>query len=518
MIDKSRLGPFVLEQRLGRQRNGTVYHAVHIERRRAMAVRLMSQHVGHSGIGVPEFAREVDFLKTLEHPNVVRVFGGGVFDDEAYIAMELVKGESLDEVLARGGGLPWQTVVDYVTQACAGLEYAHQRGTVHQNLSTAKLLLTEQGQIKITDFRGNRLNQFDRWEAQPHVTAVAYMAPEQLRGDRNVSQKADLYALGCVMFEMLTGHLPFAARTAVELREKHLHEPVPHVSAEVFDCPVWLDTLVAQLMEKDPNKRPHFASSVSVALQEVKQNVTTGIVEHAVSNPVSALSHPAADTSVKRLLKRKTTARKEWVPFYERVWFLGACAAVIIALCTWAFWPASEEELFAKAEALMASGERTDWTKARDDYLKPLLDKYPDGKFSSQVREYLDQIELKTAQAKMETNLRWGRRAATEAERRYAEAWQLEQDGDLPAALAAYDELIEKVEPEKDDLPFMRLAQQHIDKLKPAVALANAAQKQEPQPSGGEPAEPPQPSSIPVQAPAPETIPASALPVRSPPQ
>src|SRR5688572_25663930 len=158
MIDKGRLGPFVLEQRLGRQRNGTVYHAVHIERRRAMAVRLMSQHLGHSRIGVPEFAREVDFLKTLEHPNVVRVFGGGVFDDEAYIAMELVKGESLDEVLARGGRLPWQTVVDYATQACASLEYAHQRGTVHQNLTPAKLLVTPEGQIKITDFRGNRLN------------------------------------------------------------------------------------------------------------------------------------------------------------------------------------------------------------------------------------------------------------------------------------------------------------------------------------------------------------------------
>src|SRR5687767_9534706 len=122
MIDKSRLGPFVLEQRLGRQKVGSVYHAVHLQRRRAMAIRLMSQHLGHSGVSVQEFAREVEFLKSLEHPNVVRVFGGGVFDDEAYIAMELVKGESLDEVVARGGGLPWQTVVDYATQACEGLE------------------------------------------------------------------------------------------------------------------------------------------------------------------------------------------------------------------------------------------------------------------------------------------------------------------------------------------------------------------------------------------------------------
>jgi serine/threonine protein kinase len=256
MIDKSRLGPFVLEQRLGRQKSGSVYHAVHLQRRRAMAVRIMSQHLGHSAVGVQEFAREVEFLKSLEHPNVVRVYGGGVFDDEAYIAMELVQGESLDEVLAASGRLPWETVVDYATQACQGLEYAHQRGTIHQNLSTAKLLRTPDGHIKITDFRGNRLNQYDRWEAQPHPTAVAYLAPEQLRGDRNVSPKADLYSLGCIVFELLTGRLPFEGRTAIEIREKHLQEPPPRVSALAFDCPIWLDSLVAQMLAKDPNKRP----------------------------------------------------------------------------------------------------------------------------------------------------------------------------------------------------------------------------------------------------------------------
>ena len=521
MIDKSRLGPFVLEQRLGREKSGSVYHAVHLQRRRAMAVRVMTQHLGHSGASVREFAREVEFLKTLEHPNVVRVFGGGVYDDEAYLAMELVQGESLDEILATSGRLPWETVADYAAQACQGLEYAHQRGTIHQNLSTAKLLLTPEGKIRITDFRGNRLNHYDRWEAQPHLSSVAYMAPEQLRGEKNVSPKTDLYSLGCVMFELVTGRLPFEARTAVEMREKHLQEPAPRISTLVFDCPIWLDTLVEQLLEKDPNKRPHYASAVSVALQEVRQNFIAGIVEHAVSGS-SALKSQAGNTDVRRLLRRKSTSRREkqWVPVYERGWFLGACAALVIGLCTWALWPASEEQLFAKAEVLMASGERSQWLEARERYLEPLLARFPEGKHAPQARHYLEQIEMKSAQARVELNLRLGRRGRTEGERRYGEAWELEQDGELAEALAAYEEVLEEVDAKGEDAPYVKLAGQQIEKVKPALALAAAAEKQEldaasPETSA-ENGAPTQDTPAPPAADVP-TIPAVTVPVVSPP-
>lgn len=518
MIDKSRLGPFVLEQRLGQQKTGSVYHAVHLQRRRAMAVRLMSQHLGHSGVSLQEFAREVEFLKSLEHPNVVRVFGGGVFDDEAYIAMDLVKGESLDEVISAGGGLPWQTVVDYATQACEGLEYAHQRGTIHQNLSTAKLLLTPEGRIKITDFRGNRLNQYDRWEFQPHLAAVAYLAPEQLRGDKNISPKADIYALGCVIFELLTGRLPFEARTAHEMREKQLQEPPPRVSTLVFDCPIWLDALVAQMLEKDVNKRPHYASAVSQALHEVRRNAHTGIVEHAVSGS-SALKSQVGDTAIKRLLKRKSAPRpeREWIPFYERVWFLSGCAALMIALCTWALWPASEEQLFAKADALMSTQDRDQWRTAREDYLEPLLKRFPESKHAAQARQYLERIELAEAQARAESPLRRNRRDRPAGERLYAQGWELEQDSKLSEALAVYQELVEQVEPKGEDAPFVILAQQQIATLKPAVALAAAAEKQEVPTEERSTDAPVEPSETPESAPAPaQAIPAATKPADSP--
>ena len=482
MIEKSRLGPFVLEQRLGNQRSGSVYHAIHLQRRRAMAVRIMSQHLGNSGTAVPEFAREVEFLKTLEHPNVVRVFGGGVFDDEAYLAMELVKGESLEELLRRNGRLPWETVIDYATQACSGLEYAHHRGTIHQNLTTAKLLLTEDGKIKITDFRGSRLNEYDRWnDCEPRPSCVAYLAPEQLREGGAVTHKTDLYALGCIMYELLTGERPFGGPTVAELREQHLNDTPPRISSVVFNCPIWLETLVAQMLEKDPNRRPHFASAVMVALEEVKEKALAGagIVEHVAGGAASALKAPEAHSEVRRLLKRKSPAKPKhhWVPFYERAWFLAACAVFVVGLVTWAFWPASEAELFAEAETLMASEDRADWQQARDLYLEPMLERFPDGQFAGQAKEYLDRIDMKQAEVRMENNLRLGRTPRQEGERRYAEALGHEQEGDYQLAAEEYRLLLADFSADGPDRPYVLLARRQLKLVEDRLAAAQAAQQ-----------------------------------------
>jgi hypothetical protein len=487
MIDKSRLGPFVLEQRLGNQPDGAVYHAVHVQRRRAMAVRIMSQHLGVSGATVEEFAKEVEFLKTLEHRNVVRVYGGGVFDDDAYTAMELIKGQSLDE-LVRRGPLPWETVIDYLSQACQGLEYAHQRGTIHQNLTTAKLILSDSGQIKITDFRGDRLNQFDRWnDVQPRRAAVAYMAPEQLRGERSITLQADLYALGCIMYELLTGHLPFEADNVAELREKHLNEVPAKIRTEIFDCPIWLETLVAQLLEKDPARRPHFASSVKVALDEVKEKTAlgAGVAQHAVRGSSSALRVPEGDTEVRRLLKPKAKKRptQQWVPFYERVWFMAACAAVAVALVAWAFWPVSEEYLFANAQSLMASDNPADWQTARERYIDPMLQRFPTGKFAAQANGFIDKIDIEQARRRFEVNQRLGRDPRNVVERRYLQAWRKYEEGDPQAALEEYQRLVADFPATGDDAPFVKLARAQIAAIQAelaTIAARAAAEKADP--------------------------------------
>jgi hypothetical protein len=484
MIDKSRLGPFLLEQRLGNQPVGSVYHAVHVQRRRAMAVRIVSQHLGVSRTTVAEFAKEVEYLKTLEHRNVVQVYGGGVFDDEAYIAMELVKGQSLDELLRRGP-LPWETAIDYVSQACAGLEYAHQRGTVHENLTTAKLILSDDGQIKITDFRGSRLNQFDRWnDVPPRPEVVAYLAPEQLAGDRSATAKTDLYSLGCILYELLTGHVPFSADHAAELREKQLTEVPPPIRAEVYDCPIWLEALVAQMLEKDPARRPHFASAVQVALDEIKEKaaVGAGVVQHAVKGASSALRAPDGHSEVRRLLKPKTKKRprQEWVPFYERAWFLASCAALVVALVTWAFWPASEEHLFAKAEALMQSDNPADWQAARENYIEPLLERFPAGKFTAQAEGFIDKIDIEQAKRRFEVNQRLGREPRAVVERRYLDAWRKREEGDPQAALEKYQELIADFPVKGDDAPFVKLARQQVALLEAELAAIAAQQAKEP--------------------------------------
>jgi hypothetical protein len=237
----------------------------------------------------------------------------------------------------------------------------------------------------------------------------------------------------------------------------------------------------------------------------------------------SALRPQAGDTDVRRLLRRKSSSRREtqWLPFYERVWFLAGCAALVIGLCTWAFWPASEEQLFAKAEVLMASADRVQWQQARESYLEPLLKRFPDGQHAEQARRYIEQIDMKNAQARVEFNLRLGRRGKTEGERRYADAWELEQDGELPDALAAYQEVLAKVEGKGEDAPYLKLAQQRIEMLKPAIALAAAAAKQasDTPEAGGATGEDANPSQEPFALPeSGNQLPSQAVPVSSPPR
>ncbi len=467
-MDRGRLGPFALEERLGDAKSSNVYRAIHLQQRRQMAVRIVSQARADSNATVEEFAKEAEFLKTLDHPGVVRCFGAGVFEKESYLVSELVRGESFDAVLARRGRLPWDTVVDYAVQICNALEYAHQRGTLHLRLNSAKLLLTEDGTIKIAGFLGNRLNEVPRdVVADRPLDQLACTPPELIVGKPAPSQQSDLYSLGCVLFQMLTGRLPFPAATHVEMINCHIKEVAPRVTTLEMDCPVWLESLVAQLLEKHPSRRPHFASAVAVALRETREKVEarTGLAQHAVSGRASALQIPQKNTDVKRLLRRKSARKETASPIYERPWFLAICVALLLLPVGWAFWPASEGELFAKAEQLMASDDRSQWQDAKRWYLDPLVKRFPNGEHFAQVQDYLDRIEIDKAETRLQMNLRFGREGKSEGERRFVEAKRFEDFGDRLTALERYRNLAEQLKDSEADRPFVKLAEREILRL-----------------------------------------------------
>jgi hypothetical protein len=292
------------------------------------------------------------------------------------------------------------------------------------------------------------------------VGTFAYMAPEQIRGDPPVTPKADLYSLGCVMYELLTGTPPFAGETAGELLFQHMEKKPVRVSTFVLDCPVWLDTLLQQLLEKDPEKRPRDATAVSLALTEIEVKVAeqASVLTHAASGGPTNINVTADGTQVRNLLKGKKKKKKDTGPFYEQVWFLSLCLAIVVGLIARGFWPKSEETLLELARVKMESSEPADWELARRDYLTRLQARFPDGKSAPIVRQYLDKIEMHEAEEKLRFKTRRGAEPASEGERLYAQARQYELFGDRVTALEKYESMIQVLGDSPEARPYKNLA------------------------------------------------------------
>lgn len=463
------IGPFLVDEKLGAGGMGAVYRAMHIDTGRSVALKVLSARVSTSRRAVARFAREIEILKTLKHPNIVRCFGGGRHETDAYLAMELVSGGSLAALLRRRGRLTWEAAVDYMVQICSGLAYAHEWGIIHRDLTPANLLLTAEGQVKIADFGIARVSYGKRLTATKHTLGtVAYMAPEQIRGKPAVSHQSDLYTLGCVMFEMLTGRLPFVAESTAEMLYQHLGEEAPRVSTLVLDCPIWLDALVAQMLEKNPAKRPRDASAVVLALNEIREKVAAGggMAEHALAGGPTAIKMSKDKAGARAAMGRKKKAKvHKQLPFYERAWFLVACLAGVICLGAWALWPASEETLIAKAKVLMETEDRQKWQEARMRYLEPLLERFPKGEHAPQAQEYLDQIEMDVAEKRLKVRTQLGKPPKSEGESLYADAWRYEQFGDRVSALEKYESMVQFLTEPGKDRPYVNLAKRQIQRL-----------------------------------------------------
>src|SRR3989440_7266477 len=222
------------------------------------------------------FKHESEILKKCNHPNIVRLLGIGKHQGSLYYAMEYIEGESLDHVLARRTRLTWEEVVALGRQLCAALQHAHQQGVVHRDLKPSNLMVLPNGTLKLTDFgiaKDPNLTQLT--SANCTVGTASYMSPEQCRGERLLTHKSDLYSLGIVFYELVTGKKPFFAENVMDMFMAHVQGTFERPSRLVLDIPRPLDTLICQLMEKKPEQRPLDADAVGNALERVRENAET---------------------------------------------------------------------------------------------------------------------------------------------------------------------------------------------------------------------------------------------------
>jgi len=454
------LGPFLLGQKLGGGGMGVVYRATYTKTGQVVALKLLAAEMSTKPRLVARFERELTILKKLKHPNIVPCYGGGKIGEQQFLAMELVEGGSLAGLLKKRGKLPWEEVISFGLQICSALEHAHEHGIIHRDLKPPNLLLTKDGKVKLADFGIARDSDATALTAAGRtVGTFAYMAPEQIKGTPEVSQKTDLYALGCVLYELLTGAPPFTSETAGELLFQHMEKKPVRVSTLVLDCPIWLDILLGQLLEKDPEKRPRDAITVSQALAEVEVKVAeqASMATHAVSGQPTNISQTSDGTQIRNLLKKKKRKKGETGPIYERTWFLATSLVIVVAFIVWGFWPESEEKLFTRVKPLMESGDPTEWNRAARDLTK-LQERFPEGQHAAAVQEYVEKIEMHKTEEILKNKNRFGKEPSSEGERLYGQARQYELFGDRVTALEKYESMIQVLGKGPEARPYVNLA------------------------------------------------------------
>ncbi len=268
-MDLERIGPYIIDHKIGSGGMGTVFLAQHAENGQDVALKVLPPELAREEGFVVRFEREIESLRKLVNPHVVALLDSGVDGSTYYYAMEYVEGETLTDRLRRDKRLPWRDVVKHSLQICSALKAAHDAGIVHRDLKPSNLLLDKDNNVKLTDFGVAQVFASGRLTVTGGIIGTAeYMSPEQAKGQR-ATKKSDLYSLGAVMFTMLTGRPPFVGKSTLEVIQKHKYGQFDRPSRFVEGIPRRLEETICQLLHKEPDKRFADALVLSRKLEEI---------------------------------------------------------------------------------------------------------------------------------------------------------------------------------------------------------------------------------------------------------
>lgn len=466
----SRIGPFAIEDSLRPDGGGSAFRAIHVEKRKVLALKLFpAPLIGQNEAGAAQFYAETARLKALDHVHIARCYGGGFDENTGYIAWEVIEGESLAELISRRGRLSWEMALDFGRQVVSALEHLHAQRIYHLDLRPEKMVIDNLDQLQLLDCRVDRPNNPFVAETPIHER-LPYLAPEQLRGERP-THKTDLYQVGCLLYHMLTGAPPYPSGSPEERLAMQQAGPPPRVSEVIFDCPVWLETIIGQLLSLEPDDRPFGAGATMLALNETTRKLASGtsVAEHAAGG-FSPLAKPDDSEEAKRLLGKADEEPRQpklpsGPPLWERSWFLIACLVVIAVVVAWMAWPLSNNTMLARADRLMASEDETDWVRAKKDYLEPLLQRAPEDAIAERAREHLATIAVYTAERRRVNNRKFNKPPRSEGERLINQAVDLAEFGDYAAARQKLESMAALFEKNEEERPFVLLAEQKLQEL-----------------------------------------------------
>jgi serine/threonine protein kinase len=271
------LGPYRIINQVGKGGMATVYKAYQPSVDRYVAIKVLPSQLAESREFATRFQQEARIIAKLEHPHILPVFDYGESDGVAYFVMRYMDAGTLKEKMIEGRPLPLQDIDRLFTQLADALSYAHSKGIVHRDLKPANVLIDSHGNVFLTDFGIAKLLE----SASPRLTQTdaimgtpAYISPEQAQG-QTVDQRSDIYSLGIILYEMVTGSVPFTAETPLAVLFKHISDPLPPPSLVKPDIPAAIEQVLLKALAKDPRDRFATAAEFVAAWERALQSRDT---------------------------------------------------------------------------------------------------------------------------------------------------------------------------------------------------------------------------------------------------
>lgn len=289
-------GRYEILKRVGGGGMAVVYQGKDLVLERHVAVKVMNDSISHDEEFIRRFNREAKAAGSLSHPNVVNVYDVGNEEHTHYMVMEFIDGQSLMEKIEQRGYIPAREAAEIALQICDGLAHAHENGIVHRDIKPHNIMVARGDRYKVADFGISRLSSSSTITQTGSVMgSVHYFSPEQAQGHQ-ISYQSDIYSLGIVLYEMVTGRLPFDGDEAIAIALKHLQEPVPDPREIVPDLPQSICNVIFQAMEKDVGYRYTTVEEMAADLREVVENLPNAN-RYSSPSPVTPSPERKRDTA-----------------------------------------------------------------------------------------------------------------------------------------------------------------------------------------------------------------------------
>jgi serine/threonine-protein kinase len=267
---------YIIERELGEGGMGAVYLGRHTVLNQTVAIKALSPLLARDQALRERFIQEANIQAGLRHPGLVQVLTAEMEGEQPSLVMEYIEGKSLSEVLELRGPLPIDDAIKIMEQVFSAVGYAHRQSVIHRDLKPSNVMVMANGEAKVTDFGiAKVLGSSKLTRTGTAMGSAHYMSPEQIRRPETVDVRSDIYSLGCVFYEVLTGRPPFGEKDAsgtesdFEIKEGHIRGQIPELHSLRPDIPDWLARLVMQLLEKEPEQRP---DSCELVLERMMQS------------------------------------------------------------------------------------------------------------------------------------------------------------------------------------------------------------------------------------------------------